>query len=175
MTISTILFLDFGIQFVVFCYSAYHKTEKYYDVTGSLTFQLCILVSLLNASWPITARQVIAAIGLLIWSGRLGLFLYSRVQTHPDVRFDKIKRSPVRFAGAWFAQGLWILVTALPVFLCVASDSHDDFGIIDAIGITLWIIGFTIESVADTQKSSFKAIHPNDMMMTGIWKYSRYK
>lgn len=44
-------------------------------------------------------------------------FLFSRIQrSGSDSRFDEIKKSPTQFAGAWFLQGCWVSLTALPVF-----------------------------------------------------------
>ena len=45
-----------------------------------------------------------------------------------------------------------------------------------AIGIILFIIGFTLEIIADTQKTNFRKIENNrdKFITTGIWKYSRH-
>jgi steroid 5-alpha reductase family enzyme len=118
---------------------------------------------------------LLAASGVLLWSARLGSFLYSRVQKHPDKRFDKIKQSPLHFGVAWFFQGLWVLITASPVFLAISSSTHAPLGILDLVGGLLWVAGFALEAVADYQKSAFKDKQPKDFVSTGVWKYSRYR
>lgn len=89
----TITFLiDFGIQLIFYIASALLKTEKFYDLSGSLTYQTCILVALLwrhngDTLGSLTSRQIIAAVGVLIWATRLGTFLFIRVlKTEDKVR-----------------------------------------------------------------------------------------
>jgi hypothetical protein len=81
--------IDFGIQFLFYVYSAFAKTEKWYDLSGSLTYQTCTLVALLwrqdgGALDKLSARQIIAAAFVLAWSLRLGTFLFIRVLRTED-------------------------------------------------------------------------------------------
>lgn len=58
-------------------------------------------------------------------------FLFQRIhKAGSDSRFDEIKKSPTKFAGAWFMQGVWVSLTALPVF---AVSSSCPFSCIDAL------------------------------------------
>ena len=43
LTLATV---DFGIQWIVWAFSAYFATERFYDLTGSLTFLLVTFLSL---------------------------------------------------------------------------------------------------------------------------------
>ena len=85
--------IDFGIQLVFFLVSAFLQTEKFYDLSGALTYQSCVLVALLwrqngDTLTALTARQIIAATGVLLWSARLGTFLFIRVlRTEDKVHF----------------------------------------------------------------------------------------
>lgn len=170
-SLGRIAAIDFGIQTVGFLYSAYHKTEKIYDLTGSLTYHLCLYSLWGTMSSP---RQFFCYFGTLFWSARLGSYLYSRVQQHPDTRFDKIKVDPAKFAAAWFVQGVWVFATALPVFMCVLSKTQPVLNYRDAAGALMWITGFGLESIADYQKMAFKKDHPDDYVNTGLYRYSRY-
>jgi steroid 5-alpha reductase family enzyme len=174
--------IDFGIQFLFYIYSALSKTEKLYDLSGSLTYQACALVALLVRADPdtiqtLSARQIIAAAGVLIWSLRLGIFLFIRVLRTEDKRFDQLKVNPLKFAVPWFLQVIWIYLTALPVWIILGNpgiNSRSDLFWADILGIIIWTFGFTVEVIADTQKFIFKNKHPNDFISTGIWRYSRY-
>ena len=42
----TLATVDFGIQWIVWAFSAYFATERFYDLTGSLTFLLVTFLSL---------------------------------------------------------------------------------------------------------------------------------
>lgn len=72
---------------------------------------------------------------------------------------------------------IWIYLTALPVYIILGnsgSESRPDLIWSDGIGIAIWIFGFVVEVVADTQKYIFKEKHPSDFISNGIWAYSRY-
>ncbi|KAJ3251886.1 hypothetical protein HDU77_005547 [Chytriomyces hyalinus] len=177
------LAVDFGIQLVFYIYSAARQTETLYDLSGSLTYIVCVLVALLlrdngdvNAISSLHPRQIVAAALVLIWALRLGSFLFMRVQKHADRRFDTLKTNPVQFAIPWSLQVIWIFLTAFPVFAILGniSTAQNAFGASDGIGIAIWVFGFVVEAVADAQKSAFKTKNPTKFMQTGLFKYSRY-
>ncbi|KFM71113.1 hypothetical protein X975_12774, partial [Stegodyphus mimosarum] len=108
-TLTSVLFelaaVDFAIQYIVFFISAYHKTEKFYDVTGTTTF---IILSHLCAKWipHRSVRQMIQSGMVLTWAVRLGTFLFIRVlKNGGDRRFDKARDSPFLFFIYWTLQG----------------------------------------------------------------------
>ena len=56
------------------------------------------------------------------------------------------------------------------------SGSAPALGIWDGIGLSIWIIGFGIEFIADNQKTVFNA-EPNNQgkwIDSGLWAYSRH-
>lgn len=54
---------------------------------------------------------------VLVWTGRLGTFLFWRIlQVGQDSRFKIIKKHSLRFFMAWCLQGLWVTITAGTVF-----------------------------------------------------------
>lgn len=82
--------IDVGIQLVFYVASALMHTERLYDLSGALTYQTTTLVALLVRWDPndslsaLSFRQILAAILVLVWSARLGLFLFERVLRVPD-------------------------------------------------------------------------------------------
>ena len=100
--------IDGGIQFAFYLISAAFKTEVVYDLSGALTYIVCILVALLYRPDPLvflSFRQIIASIGVLIWSSRLGFTLFLRVlRVGEDKRFEKLKGNPLLFLVPWFFQ-----------------------------------------------------------------------
>jgi steroid 5-alpha reductase family enzyme len=165
-----LLALDFGLQTTGYLYSSWKQTEKYYDLFGSSSFIICVLASV---PANITPRQLIASAGVCIWATRLGSYLYSRVQSHSDARFDKIKSDPLKFGVAWFFQGVWVFVTALPVYFLLRNRIQPVLGLADYAGSAILTTGFLVESIADYQKSVYKKTH-SDFITSGLWKYSRY-
>jgi steroid 5-alpha reductase family enzyme len=78
--------IDVGIQLVFFAISAALKTEKYYDVSASLTYTSIIisLAMVSNSYSQLNARQILLSIFVLIWTIRLGFFLFKRVLSVKD-------------------------------------------------------------------------------------------
>jgi len=56
------------------------------------------------------------------------------------------------------------------------ADSEPALGIWDYIGLSIWILGFGIETIADNQKTVFNT-EPNNQgkwIDSGLWSYSRH-
>ena len=97
--------VDFLIQWSMFLLAAYMKSEKFFDATGSATFVLLLLQSLLLAR-KFFPRQVIQSGMVCTWASRLGLFLVARVlRDGRDRRFNRVRDNPRRFFLFWTMQG----------------------------------------------------------------------
>ena len=152
------------------------KTERYYDLTGSITYLTVTALALL-LSTDIDVRAVIAGAMIAVWAIRLGTFLFRRVRRDgKDGRFDEIKLDPLRFLMAWTLQGLWVLLTIACALAIITSADRRDLGWVAGIGIAVWAVGFAIEVVADRQKSAFRRDPANDgrFITTGLWAWSRH-
>ena len=168
--------LAFAINWVVFVPSNAARTEQYYDLTGSITYLSVIAVAVLLSD-DLDARAVVVAAMVAVWALRLGTFLFRRVRRDGrDGRFDAIKVDPLRFLMAWTLQGLWVLLTVASALAIVTGRSRESFGLMAIIGSIVWGAGFTIEVVADRQKSAFKRKPVNDgrFITTGLWAWSRH-
>lgn len=168
--------IAFAVNVAAFIPSFAARTEHYYDLTGSFTYISLTILALILSS-DLDARSLIIGVLVLVWAGRLGSFLFRRVKrAGKDGRFDVIKHSFVRFLMFWVIQGLWVTVTAGAAFAAISSGNKTSFGIFGAIGLGLWIIGFAIEVVSDSQKSAFKNDSTNDgkFINVGLWAWSRH-
>ena len=166
----------FFLQWIVFIPSYFLSTEHFFDLTGSVTFiTVSILAFLMNDSKNL--RQFIVLVLIMIWALRLGSFLFLRIRkAGEDSRFTIIKKDFSVFFLTWNLQGLWVLFTLFGALTILTSNNNQNFGILDIIGILIWIIGFVIEVVSDRQKSEFKSHESNDgkFIQSGLWKYSRH-
>ena len=166
----------FFLQWIVFIPSYFLSTEHFFDLTGSVTFiTVSILAFLMNDSKNL--RQFIVLVLIMIWALRLGSFLFLRIRkAGEDSRFTIIKKDFLLFFLTWNLQGLWVLFTLFGALTILTSNNNQNFGILDIIGILIWIIGFVIEVVSDRQKSEFKSHESNDgkFIQSGLWKYSRH-
>lgn len=166
----------FLVQWLVFIPAYARQTEKFFDLTGSLTYiSVTILAVLLS---PVQdGRSFLLMAMVIIWAGRLGSFLYRRIQKDgKDGRFDEIKPSFIRFFNVWTIQGLWVTFTAAAALVAITSEHRQPLGWVAALGTLIWVIGFGLEVIADSQKSQFRANPANKgkFINTGLWAKSRH-
>ena len=186
--LATLALVDFGIQWAVWSVSSIFTTERFYDLTGSLTFLLVTYLGLRlggggrggGSSIGIldsSVRQLVTSGLVMTWATRLGSFLFLRVlRAGEDVRFQRVKCEPTTFFVWWTIQGLWVFVTLLPTLLLLLKRDSRPLGPRDILGWTLWVIGFVVEVTADRQKSAFKSDPENagKFISSGLWSVSRH-
>ncbi|NNF63369.1 MAG: DUF1295 domain-containing protein [Acidimicrobiia bacterium] len=168
--------LAYVINWIVFVPSNLAKTEHYFDLTGSATYLTVVIVAL-ALSDDLDARALIVGAMVIVWALRLGTFLFRRVKkAGKDGRFDELKTSTLRFLSTWTLQGLWVLLTVAAALAIITGIEREAIGWVGIAGITLWVIGFAIEVIADQQKSAFKADAANDgrFITSGLWAWSRH-
>ncbi|KAF2812110.1 DUF1295-domain-containing protein [Mytilinidion resinicola] len=132
--------LAYGIQAAFAVPSIAAQSERFYDLSGSLTYLSCTAFSLslpylraraagaasgglleyLRAPAPGQGlwfwRQALLSAAVGIWATRLGTYLFKRISADGhDSRFDEIRRSPPKFFGAWMAQATWVSLCLMPV------------------------------------------------------------
>lgn len=169
----------FGIQWLAFIPAYIFQTERYYDLIGSVTYitAAILAISLAGQEEPLKYTLILT---ITIWAVRLGSFLFLRVmQQGGDDRFDRIKPNFMRFFMVWNIQGLWIFITLACALAAIGSqqryDSNTDI-LIFCFGLLIWAVGFSIEVIADRQKSNFKKDPSNKgkFIQTGLWSRSRH-
>ena len=168
--------LAFIIQWIAFVPAILLRTEKFYDLTGSLTYLLTTVTAVLLS--PETgARSLLLLVLIAIWSIRLGTFLFGRIRAAgEDRRFREIKRSWPRFLLAWTLQGLWVTFSLAAALAAITAGTRTPLGPVGWAGLAIWILGFGIEVVADRQKSAFNAVPENKgrFIDSGLWAWSRH-
>lgn len=168
--------IAYAINWLVFIPSFAAKTEDFYDLTGSFTY-ITVTVVALVLSGDLDLRTGIVGAMVLVWALRLGTFLFRRVRkSGGDDRFDQIKVDFLRFLMTWTLQGLWVLLTAAAALAVITGEEREPFGWVAIVGIVVWVVGFSIEVVADRQKSAFKQDPANEgrFISTGLWAWSRH-
>ncbi|KAI4196012.1 MAG: hypothetical protein LQ350_006844 [Teloschistes chrysophthalmus] len=137
--------LAYTIQGFAAVPSIFAQTERFYDLSGSLTYISCtalslclptiraraaaaavggvkpawssILSALAGSGGSLNWRQVALSAAVSIWATRLGTYLFSRITADngADSRFDDIRTSPPKFLAAFFAQATWVSLCLMPV------------------------------------------------------------
>jgi len=168
--------IAFLINWIAFIPAYITQTEKYFDLTGSCTYIFTVLLAL-SFSENLNNRSMLLGALVMIWAIRLGTFLFQRIhKAGKDDRFDAIKPDFLRFLNTWTLQGIWVSFTAAPALIAISSLQQKEIGIFAIVGLVVWIIGFTIEVVADYQKTQFKKSAENNgkFIQTGLWSRSRH-
>ncbi|OCL05564.1 DUF1295-domain-containing protein [Glonium stellatum] len=132
--------LAYTIQAAVAVPSIAARSERFYDLSGSLTYLSCTALSLflpylrarasnaassglveyLRAPAPGQSlwfwRQAVLSAAVGIWATRLGTYLFKRITDDGhDSRFDRIRGSPSSFFAAFMAQATWVSLCLMPV------------------------------------------------------------
>lgn len=169
--------LALAVNWVAFIPAAIARTEKYYDLIGSLTF-LGIIALACILSAPLDQRAIVAAAMVTLWTTRLGLFLFRRIGAAggTDGRFDEIKINPPRFLVAWTLQAVWAIVTASAAIVIMTARDPVELDLFFWAGASIWTAAFLIEVVADWQKAAFRAKPANRgrFITTGLWSWSQH-
>lgn len=168
--------LAFLINWGMFVPAKILQTEKFFDLTGSLTY-ITVTLMALYFSENLDLRSHLLGAMVIIWAVRLGTFLFNRIlQDGKDDRFDKIIPNTLRFFNVWTLQALWVSLTAAAALIAITSNQRKALGVFAFIGLAVWLIGFLIEVVADNQKRQFKKDPKNKgrFIQTGLWAHSRH-
>jgi len=171
--------LAFVINWIAYVPAYLLQTEKFYDLTGTITYLTVIWTTYVLSSSKLSSIPVgnlILVLLISFWAARLGSFLFMRIHKDgEDKRFRTIKTSASQFFMTWTLQGLWVSMCSMCAIAAIAG-----VGIIinafSIIGIVIFLLGFVIEIVADQQKSQFRSIPENkDKFITsGLWSKSRH-
>jgi steroid 5-alpha reductase family enzyme len=168
--------LAFVIQWGAFLPAYLGQTERFFDLTGSLTNVSIFTLAILLSPEP-DARAVLLFVLVTVWAIRLGSFLFRRIRkAGADDRFEEIKPSALRFLSVWTLQGLWVTLTGAAALAAITSVNRKAIDLWAGAGFLVWVGGFVMEVVADTQKRRFSARPANRgrFITTGLWSRSRH-
>lgn len=168
--------LAYFINWLAYIPAVINQTEKFYDLTGSLTY-LSVIALAIYLSGPHDLRALIVGAMVCIWALRLGSFLFGRIRRDGhDRRFNQIKTAPLRFFLTWTLQASWVVLTSACAVIIITSNISKPLGFIGIVGAVLWLLGFGIEVIADNQKAAFRKQSQNKdrFISTGLWAWSRH-
>jgi len=168
--------LAFLIQWLAFIPAYLQQNERFFDLTGSITYISVTIIAVL-LSPVVDGRSILLLALVVIWAARLGTFLFRRIRkAGKDARFDEIKPSFIRFLTTWTLQGLWVTFTLAAALAAITTTTRKELGVFAVIGFLVWVFGFSTEVAADAQKSRFRANPENKgkFIHTGLWARSRH-
>jgi steroid 5-alpha reductase family enzyme len=175
-----VVILAFLIQWLAYIPAYVFQTEKFYDLTGSLTYLSVTWYALILASGDFAnanISNIVIVLLISLWALRLGSFLFMRIHKDgEDKRFRTIKPSATQFFMTWTLQGLWVSLCSMCALTAISSDSGVVINALFYFGLGLFVLGFSTEIVADNQKSKFRSFPENrdKFITTGLWAKSRH-
>jgi steroid 5-alpha reductase family enzyme len=127
-----------------------------------------------------TTRTIVLGVLLILWGGRLGLYLwYNRIRLgHIDKRYTNLSdgwkiAKPLGFFLNFQLQGLLIMLVATPWYFSGQATTQS-LNILDYVGIVLAILALTGETLADNQLQQYKRVPTGALCTVGLWHYSRH-
>lgn len=168
---------------LLWIWSVFIKNVSIVDIFWGLGF-VVVNTFYVFMSGELNARKIVILTLVCIWGFRLAIYLAIRnIGKGEDFRYQEFRQNygPKRYW--WFSyfqtfllQGILIMIISLPLLGINYNNSNGNLEILDYLGIIIWIIGFTFETVGDFQLSNFKRDPKNKgkILHTGLWKYTRH-
>lgn len=163
---------------------AYFRNKRYdfVDVVWGLQF-IVIAVTAYTLSENKTIVGLIMLAMVLIWGLRLASHIFRRWlrSDHEDGRYVSLRQSwPSRYVDAqvfvrtYLLQAVLAIVVSLPVVVVMYSQGQLNW--LHIIGALVWVVGLTIESIADRQLRRFvqQPTNRGKLLTTGLWGLSRH-
>ncbi len=124
--------------------------------------------------------RILVAVLAAAWGFRLSLHLLHRVLNESeDGRYAFLREhwqgNQLKFFGFFQAQALLVLMFSVP-FYVAASNPRENLSIWMVLGVLVWVVSLTGESIADLQLARFRT-NPRNKGKTcrdGLWRYSRH-
>ena len=154
------------VYFVGVCYGASIAAEA---------FAAAVIFRSTLKGWPLVQVLLLFAYGI-----RLVSYLVIRNMDRGFQDREAGRAAKRGSVGAVGRIGIWISVAALyvllalPVFLTLAAGAGGLPLVSLPAGVMLMAVGLLVESIADWQKSRFKAAYPGRFCDTGLYRFVRY-
>ncbi|MFZ0685276.1 MAG: DUF1295 domain-containing protein [Terriglobales bacterium] len=177
----TLAFVLWGYMSLWFVISLVKKRNDVADVAWGLGFVLVAWTSFFLGGRPGT-RGLMVGVLVSTWGLRLAWHIHSRNQGKPE---DYRYRAWREEWGRWFyarsyvqvylLQGALLFLVSLPV-LIVNKSVGGRLGVLDVIGICVWLGGFVFESWGDAQLAQFvrDPLNRGRILQSGLWRYTRH-
>ncbi|GAA3864596.1 DUF1295 domain-containing protein [Saccharothrix violaceirubra] len=134
-----------------------------------------VAFALSDRAWP----GLVVVVLTVVWGVRLGWHIHSR-NRHKDEdqryvdMYRRAKGNPVaKMYRVYLLQGAIMVLVSLPVQF---AQSRPASGVLFALGVAVWLVGFVFEAVGDAQLARFKAdpATKGQVMDRGLWRYTRH-
>lgn len=178
LTLILVLFVYMSLWFVV---SLIKERNDVADVAWGLGFVLMAWTSFF-LSGDSGTRGLLVGILVSIWGLRLAWHIHRRNKGKAeDYRYLAWRKQwgtwfyPCSYVQVYLLQGMFLFLIVMPVLL-INKSAETVLGILDILGVAVWLFGFYFESVGDAQLVRFIKNPDNKgkLMQSGLWAYTRH-
>ena len=178
ITAAIIILAYFSVLFVI---GTMRKNNSIVDIGWGIGFVI-LAWSLLILRLPLSLVRTTITLLVTLWGVRLFYHILKRNHGKPeDFRYVAFRKAwgkwvvPRAFFQIYMLQGLLMFLIALPYILQGGTSGGVQIALY-VIGLTVFAIGFTFESVGDAQLKAFLRDPANKgkIMTGGLWRYTRH-
>jgi steroid 5-alpha reductase family enzyme len=157
-----------------------------YDIIDSAWGLVFIVIASTSLIMSDTFSYVqLLTFGLVIlWGLRLSRHIYRRFRAsaHEDKRYVEMRRkwrsgneNVVIYFRIYVTQAILASLICVPVIIINSVNVEAALPFV-IVGLTVWLIGFSIEAAADRELREFirQPEHKGQLMTQGLWRYSRH-
>jgi len=182
------LFIYIVIAFIVCTIKKNNGLMDVFYGPGYVVTSLTALIVNLLFGNPLSIRQIVMNLLVLLWAIRLASYVYIRNHGKPeDYRYARRREEwkyflLQSFFRQFLFQGVVIIIVDIPVWFVNISYNppitsfFDFFGLSLWLGAILWFIGFIFETLGDWSLYKFlqKPENKGKVMDKNVWKYSQH-
>lgn len=174
----SVVFIYMSLWFVV---SLVKKRNDVADVAWGLGFVLVTWVSFFLSD-DSGARGLLASLLVSVWGVRLAWHIHTRNKGKTeDYRYLAWRKEWGKwfyirsYAQVYLLQGTLLFLIVIPV-LFINKDVGASLGLLDFVGVAVWLLGFYFEVVGDAQLARFikDPTNKGKLMQSGLWAYTRH-
>lgn len=135
-------------------------------------------------SGELNDRKILVLFLVSVWGLRLSIYLaWRNLGKGEDFRYQEFRRKYgperywwVSYFQTFLLQGALMMIVSLPLLAVSAGNGSNTLGLLDFIGIFVWVTGIVFEAGGDFQLAGFKKNPKNKgkVLNTGFWKYTRH-
>jgi steroid 5-alpha reductase family enzyme len=159
------------------------KNVSIVDLFWGLGFVFVSIFYFLNTDGYST-RKIILILLVPIWGLRLSIYLaWRNIGKGEDFRYRQFRKKYgenrywwISFFQTFLLQGILMWLISVPLLAAQYYNLNNSLGILDYVGIILWITGLFFETTGDIQLARFKAEPANKgkVLDTGLWRFTRH-
>lgn len=186
MSQASIYFEAYGLlmamMVLLWLVSVVRRNASIVDPLWGTTFVVAAWWYFLRTPHGDPGRKLLLVALVTVWGLRLSIYLLWRNWGEPeDPRYQAFRRryGPERywwvsFFQVFVLQGTLSWLIGAP--LLAAQFGGGPLGLLDALGVGVWLVGFVFEAGSDLQLARFRARRrsPDELLVGGFWRYTRH-